>query len=155
VEYFSINYLTIDRKINSLGYLPDNSFSCCWFCNNAKSDNSIDEFKRLIYKIFTRSGEILKSDIDLRKKLLAYKRGAKKRNLSFNLTDQQAIDLFKNQCNYCGQTAYGIDRIKSSIGYQLENCVPCCGDCNLIKLDFDVDFFFSKIKKIYNNMSNF
>lgn len=43
----------------------------------------------------------------------------------------------KNMCEYCGgelnETRVGLDRVDSSIGYTLDNVVPCCGRCNLIK----------------------
>jgi 5-methylcytosine-specific restriction endonuclease McrA len=29
----------------------------------------------------------------------------------------------------------GIDRVDNSIGYTPDNCVPCCTQCNRIKLD--------------------
>jgi 5-methylcytosine-specific restriction endonuclease McrA len=66
-------------------------------------------------------------------------------------------------CNYCGDelTNYkknkdsygefkynGIDRIDSSKGYEIDNVVPCCKNCNTMKWDLDVDDFYKHIKKI-------
>ena len=45
----------------------------------------------------------------------------------------------------------GIDRIDSSKDYTLDNCVSCCGMCNIMKNKFDIDEWFSKIGEIYRN----
>jgi hypothetical protein len=42
----------------------------------------------------------------------------------------------------------GLDRIDSSIGHVLENVVPCCFDCNIMKSNRTVDEFLAHIKKI-------
>jgi len=42
----------------------------------------------------------------------------------------------------------GIDRIDSSVGYTIENCVPCCSMCNLMKLDYSPEQFLNQVKKI-------
>jgi 5-methylcytosine-specific restriction endonuclease McrA len=45
----------------------------------------------------------------------------------------------------------GIDRIDSSIGYSLENCVPCCARCNWMKSDLSQEEFLQRVKYIYTN----
>lgn len=42
----------IDRKAPKLGYVIGNVVSCCKYCNRAKSDLSVSEFKKLITKIY-------------------------------------------------------------------------------------------------------
>lgn len=42
----------IDRIIPSLGYTKNNIAPCCKYCNRAKSDLSVDEFKNLIKLIY-------------------------------------------------------------------------------------------------------
>jgi len=44
----------------------------------------------------------------------------------------------------------GIDRLDSSRGYILENCVPCCKVCNYAKRNMSVNDFLNWIKKVYN-----
>jgi len=46
----------------------------------------------------------------------------------------------------------GLDRINSKETYSINNVVPCCKYCNIIKLDKDIDGFFKFIEKIYLNM---
>jgi hypothetical protein len=42
----------IDRKDSSIGYTKDNCVSCCWYCNNLKSNRfTHDEFLKLRYFI--------------------------------------------------------------------------------------------------------
>lgn len=102
----------------------------------------------------------------------AYKGGAKQRNLAFELTKEEFRALTSSDCYYCGSSpklisygtkdrmtkegleyaAYlynGIDRIDNTKGYLIDNVVPCCFDCNRMKTDFTLDWFFSKIKTIY------
>lgn len=44
----------------------------------------------------------------------------------------------------------GIDRLDNTIGYVLNNCVPCCRQCNTMKMDYPVDIFLHKVDTIYN-----
>jgi hypothetical protein len=79
-----------------------------------------------------------------------YKYQAKVRNHDFALTKEQFKILTQGDCYYCGMAPSqmhpkvkrhnngyyiynGVDRVDSSVGYYLENCVPCCGGCNHMK----------------------
>jgi len=70
-----------------------------------------------------------------------YKRNAKKRDLAFDLTMEEFMTFWQAYCTYCPDqiATIGIDRIDSSKGYSLENCVPCCWECNRIKGDRNID----------------
>ena len=46
----------------------------------------------------------------------------------------------------------GIDRIDSSKGYSVDNCVPCCAKCNYAKHDLSIDDFKNHIEKIYKHL---
>lgn len=43
----------------------------------------------------------------------------------------------------------GVDRLNSDLGYTIENCVPCCKLCNLIKREIHVKDFLNLVQKIY------
>lgn len=79
-----------------------------------------------------------------------YKKDARDRNLSFNLTRAEFVKFMEKNCYYCNQEPFqkiyyilkdetievlynGIDRVNNYIGYELDNCVTCCGKCNIIK----------------------
>lgn len=82
----------------------------------------------------------------------AYKSNAKVRNISWELTDSEFLELVTKSCVYCGHTQEynGIDRIDSNKGYTVNNCVPCCGWCNTMKLDHSLEEFLQHITNIYN-----
>ena len=42
---FKFKYNGIDRIDNKLGYTLDNCITCCKYCNSAKKDNNVEEFK--------------------------------------------------------------------------------------------------------------
>ena len=76
----------------------------------------------------------------------SYKIGSKHRCLEFSISKEDFGKLTQQNCFYCGaepsttrtvaNSTYiynGIDRVDNSIGYVLNNCVPCCSKCNRIK----------------------
>lgn len=91
-------------------------------------------------------------DPELNKIKRAYKSNAKARGLSWELTDEQFLELVTKDCTYCGhsQKYNGIDRIDSSKGYTINNCVPCCTWCNVMKLNHSESEFLAHIRQIYN-----
>jgi hypothetical protein len=98
-----------------------------------------------------------------------YIKGSKKRNLDFNLTFDDFNKLISDNCYYCGSKPIekpnksymvkileplkvnGIDRLNSTIGYKIDNCVTCCSKCNYSKHEMSVEEFKEWIIKIYNN----
>jgi|HubBroStandDraft_6_1064221.scaffolds.fasta_scaffold413591_2 hypothetical protein len=66
---------------------------------------------------------------------------AKQRKKEWTLTLQEYAALVSVPCFYCGgllgqvTRSSGLDRLDSSKGYFLGNCVSCCGICNRIKGD--------------------
>lgn len=76
----------------------------------------------------------------------SYKKDAKRRGYSFELTREEFKIITQQNCTYCGHppsnmrkarngnyTYSGIDRIDNNIGYNITNIVPCCADCNRAK----------------------
>lgn len=99
---------------------------------------------------------------------LKYKNKAKDRNYSFTLSFKDFITLISKNCYYCGQEPEshpsdlhilrekepykrnGIDRKDNNIGYEFENCVPCCTMCNYAKLNFSIYEFSEWLNRLYN-----
>jgi hypothetical protein len=92
-----------------------------------------------------------------------YRAAANRRNLAWDLTREEAEELFKSNCHYCGaepsQVRHppgnngpyiynGIDRQDNSLDYVPGNVVPCCGLCNQMKTDLNVNDFLTHIKRI-------
>lgn len=99
----------------------------------------------------------------------SYKRDAKRRGISFKLSKKQFKNLNQQCCVYCGAPPSsikkekklngvyqynGIDRLDSSLGYTIENCVSCCGMCNYAKSDHSLEEFFLWIKRLKEFNSN-
>jgi hypothetical protein len=168
-------YNGIDRIDSTKGYTIDNVVSCCKACNFAKRVMSSEQFSSLISTIYTTlviqkqspahymselssvpDKELPKSPIHT---LVAeWKRGARLRNKSWQLTDAQAAWLSKQPCFYCGKTPSqlrkrhiysGIDRIDNTKGYQIDNVVPCCRDCNFAKKAMTFDQFKDWVTAVY------
>ena len=90
-------------------------------------------------------------------KLRSVRKSATQRNISFHI----GIKWFREHimgkpCIYCGGDSHnGMDRLDNSIGYEPENCVPCCHWCNVIKFTYSVSEMLEHIKKIllhYNSL---
>lgn len=90
-----------------------------------------------------------------------YQSNARARELDFPLTKEEFKTLCEQDCFYCGDspverklspsqtiTANGIDRMDSSVGYELYNCTPCCGTCNKMKSDIHSSAFLLHALKI-------
>lgn len=78
---------------------------------------------------------------------------AKARNIKVQLTDNEINTLLKSDCYYCGKSgADGIDRIDSKKDYTIDNVVPCCKICNMMKNKFTLDTFLRQIDKIYHRL---
>ena len=110
---------------------------------------------------------------------LRIKHQAKAKNIEFALTKEELYNLAVGKCFYCdcepylwvfpvvkiggrkGKSGYnkdrglkynGIDRVDSSIGYFLPNCVTACSRCNFAKNDMSINDFKEWIKTVYNRI---
>ena len=86
-------------------------------------------------------------------RLDALKRAAEIRDIAWLLMDEEAKEMFVKPCIYCKHIdlevrVNGIDRLDSSKPYTLENCRPCCKDCNYMKGTYDPKTFIERAKKI-------
>lgn len=81
-----------------------------------------------------------------RNKLFYWKRDAKRRGYSIEISDERAIEIMSQPCFYCGVPYSsitkinssewrhnGIDRVNNKAGYTSPNSVPCCKNCNRAK----------------------
>lgn len=111
--------------------------------------NVLGNGEKLILKNLTRK----KLPKDIRTKYSHFKNNAIKRGINFDLSEEEVLLLCSSKCFYCGKDrCLGIDRIDNSKGYTIDNCVPCCGCCNKMKMDLHLSFFLQQIEKIYSNI---
>jgi hypothetical protein len=95
-----------------------------------------------------------------------YQDNAKKKKRDFDINLEDFKRLTSENCHYCGkepsqvsgrnseysQYKYnGLDRVDSSKGYSVDNVVPCCRWCNIMKHDFSNEEFLEQIKRIYEH----
>jgi len=70
-----------------------------------------------------------------RTKLQSYKAYDKKKGYDCDITLDFVVDKFIQPCEYCGEQASGLDRKDNTKGHTKDNCVPCCWECNTLKLN--------------------
>lgn len=103
--------------------------------------------------------------------LATYRSGARRRGISWELTEESFRQITSQDCHYCGVKPLqatgrlpfihkgeerdlsdylhnGIDRKDSSLGYSEHNCVPCCTTCNLAKRSMDYEDFISWMDRL-------
>jgi hypothetical protein len=82
--------------------------------------------------------------------------------LEFDLSSDDAMELFGRTCMYCGApphrvntvrgekfTYNGIDRVDNLMGYSSSNCVPCCAKCNEVKRAMSLVDFKEYVRRLY------
>ena len=126
-------------------------------CNQCQEDKSLTEFynekkqpckvcRQLQQNAWRRDNrtrylaDLKRFDNSLAGKYRTYKKAAKQRDIEFNLTIEEFNIFWQKDCHYCGDPilTIGVDRVDSSEGYTLINCVPCCTICNKIKLNHNL-----------------
>lgn len=78
----------------------------------------------------------------------SYRNRALKKEIEFNLTMEHFKELISSECLFCGappSTTFGhvryngnivyngVDRLDNDFGYDVDNCVTACKECNLSK----------------------
>jgi hypothetical protein len=96
----------------------------------------------------------------------SYTNQAKNRGLSFSLSINEFKNLTSSSCYYCGalpsnerkargNESYfynGLDRKDNNIGYEIENCLPCCFFCNSAKRNISYEDFLKWIQTVYSTL---
>ena len=143
----------IDRMYNTVGYTPDNCVACCSACNFMKKALDALTFVERCRQISSNHGGPGETHTcwlpTTCVRFTEYKRRASKKELSFEITKQDFDDICSQSCEYCGRESKdgninGIDRKDNDIGYQGNNCIACCYQCNISKRDIPYDVYISK-----------
>jgi hypothetical protein len=78
--------------------------------------------------------------------------------IKFDIPKEEYMKIVVLPCHYCGmqkfETGTGLDRINSALGYSLNNVVPCCHFCNIMKSIFPKEMFLTAVKNIYEHAIN-
>ena len=135
--------------VSGVNLRTGNTTSCgCYNLEKIKESNTLSSDEAVVYHKYS-----------------GYKYRAERKGWVFELTIPQFSALLLSDCHYCGIKPQpfvlrthsldinGIDRKNSDIGYTIDNCVPCCADCNFLKRDIPYNNFISVIKQISNNLA--
>ena len=151
----------IDRMASNRGYVTDNCVSCCKTCNYMKCSLSVDVFLKRIEHILTYNNKIkgryFPEEYSSYNAVSysEYKKRANNKLLQFELTTNDYVEIINDNCYLCGRDGSneftnGIDRIDNNLGYIMSNVKSCCGSCNYIKKDIELNELFEKMLMIYN-----
>lgn len=121
-----------------------------------------------------RSPKLAVEDAAINSILRVYHYSAKRRDLSWSLTENQFRRIIGERCYYCvappsnvqkvkrtstdssGEFLYsGIDRKDNEGGYSIGNCVPCCETCNHAKHKMSHDEFLAWVERLASNQGLF
>jgi hypothetical protein len=153
----------IDRLDNNKGYILDNCVSCCKHCNRMKHifhPVFFIEKAKLITQYLTSQIEnkefYNKWKIYIHKIPTSYtyvKRVTEeRRNIEYSLTKEEYDQIIYKPCYLCGfknKVGNGLDRQDNSKGYSIDNVLPCCSSCNMMKAFYTKDDFIKQMKKIH------
>ena len=88
-----------------------------------------------------------------------YKVTSTSKQLSFEITKGDFMEMVVNECYYCGiiqeKGFNGIDRLDSSEGYIMSNCVSCCQMCNYMKGCLGPTIFINRVEHIMTHLKIF
>ena len=155
--YCNDNATGLDRIDNNNGYVIDNINPACKICNFIKYTYEIGQFLQYCLNIYNNIGTTTKNTEPViygtYKEFLSQLKYRK--CIENYLTEEERAEKLTHKCFYCANNnsnSLGLDRIDSLGNYTIENTVSCCYICNIMKKDYDINFFFDHIKKIlYHN----
>lgn len=67
--------------------------------------------------------------------LNSYIKYDRKKGFETDLTQEDFLEVYESDCVYCGFKATGFDRKDNLVGHTKSNCVPCCKECNISRMD--------------------
>ena len=140
------------RKEKSLEYnkIEQNNMMC-YVCGKIKNkEYFVNQRCTYCYNTYRKTQDNRNKKSAFMIKLYEYKSKCKNNNWDWELLDEEAISLFKENCHYCNefQQINGIDRVNSDIGYKKNNCIPCCKKCNIMKLNYTKQSFLDIVTYI-------
>ena len=94
------------------------------------------------------------NELHLHEVVRYYKRNARNRGFKWGLAEEDVRTLTSLSCHYCGREGnrIGIDRVDNNVGYELNNVVPCCIQCNRAKRDRGVEEFKVWVEQVYRHL---
>ena len=139
-------------------------------CKKCNKEETIDKFDNVNNKCSEctqkdrKTGHNRNPRDRLRIRSIDIKRNAQNRNIDFELTYEETVQIIQLPCHYCNYNSHikinGIDRLDYKSSYNKKNCVSCCEQCNFMKhINSEQDFIkicehIATINKMYNGYLN-
>lgn len=65
---------------------------------------------------------------------------SKRRNAICEISKEEYETLITSGCHYCSRnllelTGHSLDKVNTDTGYVIGNVLPCCGDCNTVRMN--------------------
>ena len=153
----------IDRLNSAKGYISDNVVPCCEMCNIMKGclGPTIFATRAKHISIFQKKleGQLCPENFAdiINVSFNEYQLRSHKKKRIFEIDKEYFTIKTKEPCYLCGKMPSlthknGLDRIDSLVGYIPTNCTSCCGNCNYMKNNYNLDTFLDKcvlISKYY------
>ena len=153
--------VTETKKIGKIVYAVTSTTRICFYC---KKEKPLEEFGKNKHSSFgyTYDCKVCKNARSRNNKntpghrFSTYNSGAKTRKIDFNLSYEEFMSFWKKPCYYCGTEidGIGLDRKDPKIGYNINNVVPCCSQCNRAKTIQTTDQFISMCLKVAKKFEN-
>lgn len=155
-RYGELIVLEIRRRPRNNGYTEEQAKCSCvcgkisWYSSTRlRQGLSLKCRSCVTSAAWERVPRLPETEIKLRIHEKNYRQGAIKRKLTWKLSQAEFRSLLSQSCAYCGiLPANGVDRKDNSLGYSVENSVPCCAQCNYAKrhqTEFDFLNWVSRI----------
>lgn len=78
-----------------------------------------------------------------------YMGNARARKLDFNISREVFESIILGSCVYCNTSIdIGVDRKDNSRGYLMDNVVPCCKNCNMMKGTKSIEEFIAHCERV-------
>jgi len=148
-----------NRNNNNITLLCLNCRDICLVANGKRDKEHVNQIQRVASKKPERiavKNEWVKANPE---KVALKNLNNRNRNYpgSVDLTKEQFEKIIKNSCYYCAiiqeKGFNGIDRMDSTKGYEIDNCVSCCTDCNMMKGAVDNITFIQRVEHILKHNS--
>jgi hypothetical protein len=157
----------IDRKDSTQGYVKSNCVPCCEKCNFMKGClDPISFYRRICHLIsvneWFENVQIFFYEYFPDHHATAYtdyRARAERKQLEFNITHEKYNELTHSSCYLCRKEASeshlnGMDRYDNCQGYNEDNVLPCCSECNYMKGEITLDDFIEHCIQIYEYITS-
>lgn len=79
--------------------------------------------------------KVNKSEPSINRIIYSSKNSDRSKNREHSISKEFVRNALSKSCVYCGFPSTGLDRIDNKIGHTEDNCVPCCKECNVARMN--------------------